>query len=141
MCIRDRCIIKPHLVSAGAAGKLLDDILARGFEVSAAQLFKEDRSTIEEFYEVYKQVLPEYQDMVTQLLSGPFIALEVRAEDAVSSFREFSGPNDPEIARTLRPHTLRARYGHDKIRNALHSTDLPEDGSLEVEYFFKVLQK
>jgi len=135
------CIVKPHLVSSGAAGKVIDDILARGFEVSALELFKEDRANIEEFFQVYKEVVPEYQDMVTQLLSGAFIAIEVRSEDAVSSFREFTGPTDPEIARTLRPHTLRARYGHDKIRNALHCTDLPEDGSLEVEYFFKVIQK
>jgi nucleoside-diphosphate kinase len=135
------CVIKPHVLAARQAGKVIDDILARGFEVSAAQLFKEDRSNIEEFFEVYKGVVPEYEDMVTQLLSGPFIALEIRAEDAVSSFREFTGPVDPEISRTLRPHTLRALYGHDKIRNGLHCTDLPEDGTLEVEYFFKLLQR
>eukprot|EP00658_Telonema_sp_P-2_P033301 TRINITY_DN24471_c0_g1_i1.p1 TRINITY_DN24471_c0_g1~~TRINITY_DN24471_c0_g1_i1.p1 ORF type:complete len:387 (+),score=101.60 TRINITY_DN24471_c0_g1_i1:176-1336(+) len=135
------CIVKPHVVGAGGAGKVIDDILARGFEISAVQMFKEDRSNIEEFFEVYKEVLPDYQDMVTQLLAGPFIAMEVRAEDAVASFREFTGPSDPEIARTLRPHTLRAKYGHDRIRNGLHCTDLPEDGMLEVEYFFKLLQK
>jgi len=135
------CIVKPHVFQQGAAGKLIDDILARGFEVSAVQLFKEYRPNIEEFFEVYKEVVPEYEDMVTELLSGPFISMEIRAEDAVSSFREFVGPNDPEIARTLRPHTLRARYGHDKIRNGVHCTDLPEDGGLEVEYFFKVLQQ
>lgn len=135
------CIIKPHLVQQGAAGKVIDDILARGFEISAVQLFNEDRPNIEEFFEVYKEVVPEYHEMVVQLLSGPFIGLEIRAEDAVSSFREFTGPSDPEIARTLRPHTLRARFGHDKIRNAIHCTDLPEDGGLEVEYFFRVLQR
>lgn len=134
------CIIKPHVISQLAAAKVIDDVLARGFEISACQMFKEYRPNIEEFFEVYKEVIPEYQDMVTEMLSGPFIAMEIRAEDAVSSFREFTGPTDPEIARTLRPHTLRARYGHDKIRNGIHCTDLPEDGGLEVEYFFKILQ-
>merc|ERR1712166_1173778 len=129
------CVVKPRVFQQGAAGKLIDDILARGFAVSAVQLFKEYRPNIEEFFEVYKEVVPEYEDMVTELLSGPFISMEIRAEDAVSSFREFVGPNDPEIARTLCPHTLRARYGHDKIRNGVHCTDLPEDGGLEVEYF------
>ena len=37
-----------------------------------------------------------------------------------------------EIARHLRPRTLRALFGKDKIRNAVHCTDLPEDGILEV---------
>jgi nucleoside-diphosphate kinase len=86
-------------------------------------------------------VVPEYNDMVSQLLEGSMLVLEVRAEDAVASFREFVGPADPAIGRVLRPHTLRAKYGHDKIRNALHCTDLPEDGGLEVEYFFRILQQ
>ena len=37
-----------------------------------------------------------------------------------------------EIARHLRPKTLRARFGIDKIKNAVHCTDLPDDGPLEV---------
>ena len=37
-----------------------------------------------------------------------------------------------EIARSLRPQTLRALFGLDKIRNAVHCTDLPEDAILEV---------
>ncbi|XP_044297495.1 nucleoside diphosphate kinase 7 isoform X5 [Varanus komodoensis] len=38
-----------------------------------------------------------------------------------------------EIARYLRPGTLRAIYGKNKIQNAVHCTDLPEDGLLEEE--------
>lgn len=37
-----------------------------------------------------------------------------------------------EIARHLRPATLRALYGKNKVQNAVHCTDLPEDGVLEV---------
>lgn len=37
-----------------------------------------------------------------------------------------------EIARHLRPDTLRALYGKNKVLNAIHCTDLPEDGILEV---------
>jgi len=59
----------------------------------------------------------------------------------VVAFRDVCGPHDPEIAKTLRPNTLRARYGIDRIRNAIHCTDLPEDGVLEVEYFFNILQQ
>jgi hypothetical protein len=39
-----------------------------------------------------------------------------------------------------RPHTLRARFGASRVRNAVHCTDLEEDGSLESSYFFNVLQ-
>lgn len=54
--------------------------------------------------------------------------------------RELCGPADPELARTVRPRTIRAIYGKDPIKNAVHCTDLPEDGVLETEYFFNVLQ-
>ena len=37
-----------------------------------------------------------------------------------------------EIARHIRPRTLRALYGKDKMKNAVHCTDLAEDASLEV---------
>lgn len=45
---------------------------------------------------------------------------------------------DPEIAKNLRPNTLRAKFGHTRTQNGVHCTDLPEDGQLEVEYFFSI---
>lgn len=34
----------------------------------------------------------------------------------------------------------RAKFGLDRVRNAVHCTDLPEDGVVESEYFFNILQ-
>eukprot|EP00695_Tsukubamonas_globosa_P002251 TRINITY_DN3362_c0_g1_i1.p1 TRINITY_DN3362_c0_g1~~TRINITY_DN3362_c0_g1_i1.p1 ORF type:complete len:70 (-),score=5.48 TRINITY_DN3362_c0_g1_i1:31-240(-) len=65
--------------------------------------------------------------------------MEIRAENSVQAFRELCGPHDPEIAKILRPKTLRARFGSDKVRNGVHCTDLPDDGVLEVEFFFGLL--
>ena len=81
--------------------------------------------------------------MVTELCSGPCFVLEISGKGGNTSqaFRECVGPHDPEIARNLRKHTLRANYGIDKVRNAVHCTDLPEDGLLEVEYFFRILSE
>ena len=91
----------------GQVGQILDAILAAGFEISAMELFNMSRPVVEEFLDVYKGVLPEYLPMVEHLSNGPVIALEVRQENAVSSFRELCGPHDPEIAKHLRPNTLR----------------------------------
>ncbi|XP_056460347.1 nucleoside diphosphate kinase 7 isoform X2 [Gadus chalcogrammus] len=110
------CIIKPHALSQGLAGKVLNSISKAGFEISALQM-----------------------NMVSELCSGPCLALEVRGSDTPKSFRDFCGPADPEIARHLRPETLRALYGKDKVQNAVHCTDLPDDALLEVQYFFKIL--
>jgi len=43
------------------------------------------------------------------------------------------------MAKELYPDTLRALFGRDRIRNAIHCTDLPKDGVIECEYFFKIL--
>ncbi|CAD8056661.1 unnamed protein product [Paramecium sonneborni] len=134
-------IIKPHIVLEGRAGQVIDIILSEGFEISAMQMFYLDRATSEEFFEVYKGVLPEFQAMSEHLTSGPCIAMEIRQENAVKSFRDLCGPHDPEIARTLRSSTIRAKFGIDRVKNAIHCTDLLEDGILEVEYFFNILQQ
>jgi len=132
------CIIRPHaLVKSG--GEIVTRILADGFEISAMCLWELDKASAEEFLEVYKGVLPEYFDMVSQLCAGPCLVMEVRQEDAVASFRKLVGPHDPEVAKHLRGNTLRAQYGVDRAKNAVHATDLPEDGLLEVEYFFNIL--
>ena len=133
-------LIKPHAVLSGIAGPIITDILSSGLNITALQLHYVDRANAAEFYEVYKGVVAEYTDMVTQLSSGPCIALEIHGDqDAHGKFRKLCGPADPELAKYLRPDTLRAKYGKDKIENALHCTDLADDCILEVEYFFKIL--
>ncbi|XP_051782089.1 nucleoside diphosphate kinase 7 isoform X1 [Erpetoichthys calabaricus] len=133
------CIIKPHAVAEGLTGNILNAILDAGFQITALQMFSMDRANAEEFYEVYKGVVAEYVSMVEELCAGPCIALEICGPEAPKAFREFCGPADPEIARHLRPQTLRAIFGKNKLKNAVHCTDLPEDGILEVQYFFKIL--
>ncbi len=83
--------------------------------------------------------------MVAELTSGPLIVLELSkgstSSSVVNEFRTICGPSDPQIAKVIRAQTLRAKYGQDKIKNAVHCTDLEEDGPLECEYFFKILQQ
>lgn len=92
--------------------------------------------------------------MVDELVSGPSLVLELSGgprapqelleqqgdlNPTVTSCRLLAGPHDPEVAKKLSPKSLRAKYGVDKICNAIHVTDLPEDGVLEVDYFFRIL--
>ena len=70
-----------------------------------------------------------------QWISGAVIALQLYSagdENVVQRLREEAGPHDPEIGKHIRPNTLRAKYGHNRVENALHTTDLHEDGILEV---------
>lgn len=133
-------VIKPHVVASGQAGDVINNILEEGFEISAMQMFNLDKPTAQEFLEIYRGVLPEYIPICEQMTTGPCIVMEVRQENAVESFRSLCGPMDPEIAKNLRPNTLRAKFGWDRVKNAIHCTDLPEDGTLESQYFFMIQQ-
>ncbi|XP_011260812.1 nucleoside diphosphate kinase 7 isoform X2 [Camponotus floridanus] len=138
------CIIKPHAVQARLVGAIIDDIQKADYIITAIQQFHINVINSEEFLEIYKGVLPEYTAMVAELQSGPCVVIEIsrKNEDSniVADFRNFCGPMDPDIARQIKPNTLRAKYGKTKVQNAVHCSDLPEDGVLEVEYFFKILE-
>ena len=61
-------------------------------------MFHMEQANAEEFFEVYKGVVQEYQSMVNQLTCGPCIAMEIRdlrGHSTPESFREFTGPADP----------------------------------------------
>lgn len=58
-------------------------------------MFALEKLHAEEFLEVYRGVVQEYPSMVTELCSGPCVAMEIRAQDAARTFREFVGPADP----------------------------------------------
>nr|XP_057928705.1 nucleoside diphosphate kinase 7 isoform X2 [Doryrhamphus excisus] len=59
------CIIKPHAMSEGLAGKILKSITEAGFCISALEMFNVDQANAEEFYEVYKGVVIEYMSCLT----------------------------------------------------------------------------
>ncbi len=101
----------------------------------------------EEFFEVYRGVVHDYAFMIESMSSGPVLAIAVTAKrdsvdyswDLVSSFREYTGPTNPELAKILRPNSLRALFGENSLHNAVHCTDLPDDGEMECKYFFETL--
>lgn len=63
--------------------------------------------------------------MTFELGSGDFIALEIADKqnpcvNPVNKFRDLCGPADPCIARSLRPQTVRAEFGINKVSNILY---------------------
>ena len=129
-------VIKPHAISEGNAGKIIDILLTEGFEISSMEMLYLDKVQAEEFFEIYKGVLPEYSQMIESVICGPIIAIEVRQNDCVNKLRALVGPHDPDIAKALRPNTIRAKFGKNCVYNAIHCTDLEEDAVIECDYLF-----
>ncbi|KAH3756745.1 nucleoside diphosphate kinase 7 [Pelomyxa schiedti] len=138
-------VIKPHCVMSGQYGKVVSSISRFGFNITAMRLVQLTSVQCQEFLEVYKGVIHNFQEVVAEMISGPCIALELSHPEATpehpaqSIFRGICGPHDPLIARNIRPETLRATFGVNAVKNAVHCTDLPEDSQLDLEYFFKIL--
>lgn len=132
------CLIKPH--SLLLTPNIINDIINEGFKVSAIMTKKLTLNEAKEFMEIYDGVIKEYNYLIEQLLTGTCIVLQIECIDdnTFGEFRDFVGPKDPEIAKYIRPNTLRAKYGVDRIRNSIHCTDLKEDGNLESNFFFAV---
>mmetsp|Transcript_41335 Transcript_41335/g.81055 ORF Transcript_41335/g.81055 Transcript_41335/m.81055 type:complete len:220 (-) Transcript_41335:377-1036(-) len=135
------CVIRPHILVGGAAGEVVDRIQQAGLSVSAAQLFSLDRQAAAEFCDVYKGIVPQINAMIDELCTGACLVLELNGDGVLPALRELCGPPDPEIARHLRPESLRAQYGMTKVKNAVHCTDLPDDGPLESSFFFEEINQ
>ena len=141
------CIIRPHIVKERKVGAVISDITSRGFTISAMQMVRLDKTASTEFLSVYKGVLPDYVDLVDEMSSGPCLVLEVKKDsrsssideedDIVEEFRKACGPWDHSVACELHPESIRAKFGTSSVRNAVHCTDLPKDGPIECDFFFK----
>lgn len=100
-----------------------------------------NRKQAEEFLDLYKGVIPDFDQSIDQLVSGTCIALEIRQENVVQSFKNICGAYDPNVGKTKGERdTLRAQFGVDRHRNGVHCTDLAEDAQLECEFFFVLHQ-
>ncbi|XP_018335091.1 nucleoside diphosphate kinase 7 [Agrilus planipennis] len=138
------CVIKPHAVDEKKVGFIISAITNNPkFKVTAMQMFYLSNANADEFLEVYKGVVADFHALLSSFLDGPCIALEIAGKeddlDVHGEFRKFCGPTDSDIAKQIRPNSLRAMFGVDKYKNAVHCTDLKEDTALELEYFFKIL--
>jgi len=134
------CVIRPYAVAEGKAGAIVRAIQAAGFTISAMESVQFAGTDAADFLDAYKGVLPEFGEWVRDLESGPTLTMELVGEDVAAKFREFCGPYNPEIAKILRPDTLRAKFGDSAVQNAVHCTDLPTDGPLESKFVFHVIQ-
>ena len=115
------CVIKPHALREGKAGRIIEEIQARGFHVFGIQAFILTKKESEDFYEIYKGIeARDYFGLVRQGAAGRCLALALAAPglelteevpSVVEAFRKLCGPADPEVCRVLYPDSLRAKYG------------------------------
>lgn len=56
-----------------------------------------------------------YSPLVNFMTSGPIIAMELKANDAVARWRQLLGPTNSDTARVQQFDSIRAKYGTGRV--------------------------
>lgn len=125
-------MIKPDSMSAGNAGKILAHLEDEGFKIIALKRIHLTQDQARAFYEVHRE-RPFYDDLVSFMTECPIIAAVLERDDAVAHLRQVMGATNSQEAAE---GTIRALYGTDIERNAIHGSDSPENAAIESAFFF-----
>jgi len=132
---RTFAIIKPDAVGRGLAGDIIKRIEQSGLKIRGLRLMHMSLAQAERFYEVHK-ARPFYNDLCAYVTSGPVIVMVLEGDKAIIRWRELMGATDPKKANA---GTLRADFGENIERNAVHGSDAPETAAQEIPFFFSSL--
>lgn len=137
-------LVKPHAFPR--ADEILSAITSAGFTITAKDVLSLNTTRAAAFYAAHpppagagasSPPVP-VADLIGALTAGPVMALVVsKAGGGVSDeLASLAGPEDPATARTAAPGSLRARFGVDAAKNAVHVVATGADAEAQVAFFF-----
>eukprot|EP00437_Effrenium_voratum_P048713 CAMPEP_0181525952 /NCGR_PEP_ID=MMETSP1110-20121109/69233_1 /TAXON_ID=174948 /ORGANISM="Symbiodinium sp., Strain CCMP421" /LENGTH=1445 /DNA_ID=CAMNT_0023656773 /DNA_START=54 /DNA_END=4392 /DNA_ORIENTATION=- len=130
---RTLCIVKPDAISNLVAIKT--ELEAAGFTVLKEKQMTLTEERAKEFYRSL-QDMPFFGHLVKEASSGPCCALVLCRVEAVMVLQQLMGHESVKEARQTRPGCLRARFGRDGQRNALHGSESLKAAVQEIRFFF-----
>jgi len=130
-------MIKPDAVSKNRVGAILKLMNEAGFRIRAMKYMQLTSDRAEKFYEVHRGK-PFYRGLVEYMSSGPIVAVLLEKENAIADLRELMGATNPADAA---PFTIRALFGENVQRNAVHGSDSDENAIIESNFFFSGLER
>ncbi len=126
-------LIKPDAMHTGLGGAIINRLEARGLKIVGMKMVHMDRPLAEKHYAIHKGK-SFFDDLVEYITSAPIIAIVFEGENAVEVIRKMMGSTDPAKAE---PGTIRADFGQDIQRNAVHGSDSQQTAEQEIKLFFK----
>jgi len=129
---RTLAILKPDCVRKNLQGEVLARIQKAGFKVLGLKQIRLTKEAAGAFYTVHKS-RPFYSGLVEFMTSGPCVPIALEKENAVSDYRTLIGATDPKDAAE---GTIRKLFADNKGENIVHGSDSPENGKIEVAFFF-----
>ena len=129
---RSLVLIKPDAMHTGLSGSIISRLEKLGLMVVALKMLHMDKALARRHYAVHKGK-PFYESLVNYITSAPIIAAVFEGEGAVGVIRKAMGATDPAKAE---PGTIRADFGLNIERNAIHGSDSVETAEKEIKLFF-----
>ena len=125
-------IVKPDAVAAGAIGGVIDLVEKSHLKIVGLRYLRMSLEQAQGFYAVHK-ARPFFGDLVKFMTSGPCVVMALEGENAVAKYREAMGATDSKKAAA---GTIRAKYGTDIEKNAVHGSDSADNAKIELGFFF-----
>jgi len=129
---RSLVLVKPDAMHTGSGGAIISRLEGQGLRVLALKMLHVDRDLAERHYAVHRDK-PFFESLVNYITSAPIIAVVFEGEGAVERIRKIMGTTDPAKADS---GTIRADFGVNIERNAVHGSDSVENAEKEIRLFF-----
>jgi len=129
---RSLVLIKPDAVRNGQSDEIISRLKKLGLKMVARKTLRMDRALAEKHYAVHKEK-PFFKELVEYMTSAPIVAAVFEGEKAVAKIRQAMGATDPAKAGA---GTIRADFGLDVTRNAVHGSDSVATAEEEIRFFF-----
>jgi nucleoside-diphosphate kinase len=129
---RTLAILKPDCVRKNLQGEVIARIQRAGFKILGVKQIRLTNEAAGAFYAVHKG-RPFYSGLVEFMTSGPCVPIALEKNNAVTDFRTLIGATDPKDAAG---GTIRKLFADNKGENIVHGSDSPDNGKIEVAFFF-----
>ncbi|XP_040116797.1 thioredoxin domain-containing protein 3 [Oryx dammah] len=128
-------LIKPHITQEQRED-IMKVIKETGFDITQ---MREILLTEEEAEKIYFKIKrkPFYKDVLGVLAEGTSLVMILTKWNAVSDWRRLMGPTDPEEARLLSPESIRAQFGENILKNAVHGASNMEEAMETISRMFE----
>jgi nucleoside-diphosphate kinase len=130
---RTFAMIKPDAYTS--VGKIIDAIQISDFKISKLKMSRFDNNTAGVFYGEHKGK-PFFQDLQRFITSDVVVGIELVADNAIEKWRGLIGPTNTLVARQNAPDSLRAIFGTDGTKNAVHGSDSTNSVKREIGFWF-----
>ena len=125
-------MIKPDGVQRNLVGEIISRIEAKGFSITKIKMMTISKELAEQHYGEHKDK-PFFSDLVSFIISGPVVAMQVEGENVVLQIRNLMGATNPSEST---PGSIRGDLATELDKNVVHGSDSDESAERELSLFF-----